>query len=235
MNDNLRLMINYITNASDRISNFSLDIAKHIHYVYSIDLFKPDYKDIYDFGNSLDLSRKTINFYLNVVERFCDYDIKIFDYNIYKAEYYKLHNNVKGFSFSQLKALLGLSDDEIVLLEIDHNNTCKEIEKKKKELKAKINSLPFSDCSGVPPDQSEKNDKIFTSLNDTVKQINPFELGYIPENSEYECIFDGNNSMLKGYKTKRNTNTALKHIRTLIENNLDDSFCYAVVKIKRGI
>lgn len=233
MNDNLRLMIQYITNASDRISNFSLGIAKHIHYVYSIDLYKPEFKDIYDFGKYLDISRKTINSYLNVVERFCDYDIKSFDECIYKAEYYKLHNNVKNFSFSQLKAILGLSDNEIEQLEITNTLTCKEIEKRKKELKTLINSLPFSDCSGVPPDQSENNNQCFNSLNDTIKNINPFELGYIPENSEYECIFDGKNSMVKGFKAKRNINTAWKHIHQKIENNSDENICYAVVKIVR--
>lgn len=231
--NNLDSQIESILTELNTISHFSLCIAKRIHYVYTIDLYKSRFQDIYDFGNYLDLSRKTVNSYLNVIERFFDYDIKDFDSSIYKTEYYKIHNNVKNFSFSQLKSILGLSDNEIEQLEITNNLTCKEIEKRKKDLKTHINSLPFSDCSGVPPDQSENKEKTFNSLNDTLKKINPFELGYIPDNSEYVCIFDGKNSMVKGYKAKRNINTAWKHVHQEIENNTDDNICYAVVKIVR--
>lgn len=225
----------YIQNCNRQIDNLNSGIAQRIHYIYSTDLHKiGGYNDIYDYAKSLDISRKKTNYYLNVIERFYDYDIdKLYTHDFVYGLYRK-HDNVRKYTYSQLKACLGLTDKEINDLDISENISVREIEKRKKELKVSSNSLPFSDCSGVPPDQSENEQPIFESYNDKIKNLNPFELGFIPEPSEYLYIFDGDNTMIKGLKNKRNINTALKHLRTEIEHNIDDSVCYAVVKIKRG-
>lgn len=231
----LDTIINQITSSDRQIKLLTSGIAKRVHFAFTFDLFKGRFADVYAFSDSLGFNKKTTNAYLNVIERFYDYDInKMLSYE-YKSEYYKIKDNVKGFNFSQLKACLGLSDKEIVLLEIDNKSTVREIEKRKKELKVHLNNIPFSDCSGVPPDQSENDCMVYTSTNDCFRSIkNPFSLGYIPEQSEYLYIFDGKNSMVKGSKLKRNVITALKKLREDIENNTDDTICYAVVKIRKG-
>ena len=102
--NSLNEIITYIKYADKQISNISICIAKQVHFVYTCDLYKNKFADIYDFCNSLNISRKTTNFYLNVIERFYVYNYKL-DTKRYEDRYYKVKDNFIGFNFSQLKSL----------------------------------------------------------------------------------------------------------------------------------
>ena len=82
----------------------------------------------------------------------------------------------------------------------------------------------------------QNNDSLFNSIVDNKRDINIFKDNYIPDNSEYEIVFRNNDqSMIKSRKKQFNFNIALKHLRTLLENNSEENYYYAVVKIKKPL
>lgn len=218
-----------------------LETAQKIYYMYDNDLFRKveqkNYNDIYEFCKcEFDLNRKTVNKYLDVVHiyftyrksnEYTDYDTYVFDLK---------HAYFEGMNFSQLYACIGLSVIECGDLLITDNTSVHEIEKRKKAYKKLKDDIVVSETK----DQEEKipdNEKVktFDSLSDTKKGINIFEKDFIPEDSEYEFIFRNEDTLIRGRKRKANVNTAIKMLRTIVENNSEEEFYYAVVKIKKPL
>ena len=81
----------------------------------------------------------------------------------------------------------------------------------------------------------EEHPKIYDSLNDIKRDINIFQENYIPDTSEYEIVFRRDECLIKSRKKLFNFNLALKHFRTLLENNSEENYYYAVIKIKKPL
>ena len=234
MNKELLNLTNEIKFYLDKISDERIVIACRLDYIIETNLIKDSYADIYDYANKeLKLHRKTINFYLDVVNRYCEKKIK----DSYEKSVYGIKVPYCYFNFSQLKACLGLTDNEIKDLGIDENTSVHEIEKIKRNYK-RVSNDKTPDLEIETGDQEilPQIDSLFDSVIDNKRNINIFKDNYIPDNSEYEIVFRNNDqSMIKSRKKQFNFNIALKHLRTLLENNSEENYYYAVVKIKKPL
>lgn len=225
----------------DALNISKLKLAQHIYYWYSEELFnkEPALKssDIYDFSkNKLDLSRKTINSYLDVVHVY--FDMKIINEeckNVFRVEFTLKDDYFETFNYSQLKACLKLNVNELISLDIDSSSSVHEIEKKKKEYFKQINKAVSEITDTEDTQDIKKQDNTFVSLNDNVRNIDIFKNNYIPENSEFEVLFRQDKTLFKGKKKEYNNITALKIMRQMLETNSENEFYYAVVKIKKPL
>lgn len=219
----------------------TLLLAQHLYYWYVKELFKKDiglkYNDIYDFSKKcLDLDRKTINTYLDVVHVYFDMVMDDDDENqIITANYNLKDDYFQGFNYSQLKACLKLNLNELVLLGIDSSTSVHEIEKRKKEYLKRINNEISKTSYLEDEEKDEKEDGEFVSLHDNKKNIDILKNEFIPDNSEFEVVFRNEKTLFKGTKKKYNLVTSLKILRQMLENNSEEEFYYAVVKIKKPL
>ena len=235
--------VNYLVKSFlDKTENSVLITAVELSFVceYQMsEIGKRKYQDIFDYCKTeFDMSRKTVNSYLDVVNVY--FDLKVNENELYYEIDYSLKNEYfKNFTFSALKACIGLSSDTCSELGIRCYTPVHQIEKIKREYKKKINDVDNSEVSKTEDQkeevQSNEDDKTFDSLSDSKKGINIFENDFIPENSEFEMIFRKDNTLIRGRKRKSNFNLALKMLRTYLENNPEDDFYYGVVKIKKPL
>lgn len=225
----------------DALNKNKLNLAQHIYYWYSEELFnkEPALKssDIYDFSKKkLDLSRKTINSYLDVVHVYFDMKINMDEgKNVFQVEFTLKDDYFNSFNYSQLKACLKLNVNELISLDIDSSNSVHEIEKKKKEYLKQINKAVSEITDQEDTQEIQKQDNTFVSLNDNKRNIDIFKNNYIPENSEFEVLFRQDKTLFKGNKKEYNNVTALKIMRQMLETNSENEFYYAVVKIKKPL
>lgn len=233
MNKELLNLTNEIKFYLDKISDERIVIACRLDYIIETNLIKDTYADIYDYANKeLKLHRKTINAYLDVVNRYCEKKIK----DSFEKSVYGVRVPYCYFNFSQLKACLGLTDNEIKDLGIDENISVHEIEKIKRNYKRVSNDkTPDMEIETENQEITPEDIPLFDSIIDTKRNINIFKENYIPDNSEYEIVFRSDGSMVKGRKKQENFNNTLKVLRTLLENNSEENYYYAVVKIKKPL
>ena len=219
----------------------TLCLAQHLYYWYDQELFKKEiglkYNDIYDFAKKcLDLDRKTINTYLDVVHVYFDMVLdEDGEHQIITANFNIKDDYFKGFNYSQLKACLKLNLNELVLLGIDNTTSVHEIEKRKKEYLKRINNEVSKAQDFEDEEKDEEEDNEFVSLHDNKKNIDILKNEFIPDSSEFEVVFRNEKTLFKGTKKKYNFVTSLKILRQMLENNSEDEFYYAVVKIKKPL
>lgn len=234
MNKDLLNLTNEILFYNDKISDNKIKIACRLDFILETNLLKDSYQDIYDYSSKeLKLKRTTINSYLDVVNRYCEKKIA----ETFEKSKYKIKIPYDYFNFSQLKACLGLTDKEIIDLGIDETISVHDIEKIKRNYKRGIyDPLPFTEDQEENQEISEEDPETFNSINDIKRNINIFEENYIPDNSEYEIILrKDKKSLIRTRKKEFDFNTCMKHLKILFENNSEENFYYAVVKIKKPL
>lgn len=206
------------------------------------DSWKKDYSDIYDFAKrELDISRKRVNELIDVIYIYYDCilkevrkefneEINVFEF-VVKNEYFSL------FNFSLLRACKGMSVEELKKLDIDFTTSVHEARKKIIGYKSSINKNEVACKEDQMEDQAEnkKNNPLYNSYHDLKNDIDIFKNNYIPDNSEYEFIFREDETLIKGSKKKYNYNTALKILRSVLENNPENDYYYGIVKIKKPL
>lgn len=224
------------------------NIAIRLHYIFEHNLSSPFYADIYDYAaKTFDLKKRTVYFYLACVEKcftwLTDDEIET---NLNEIETFLDIYNAKqiyeGFSISQMKACISLNPQEMEALDITCVDTVKEIENKIKIYKTQFGKQTIDDVKEksditVPSediqDDNEETEKVY-SFSDKENNKSCITDNFIPNGSDYEYIFRlDNKTLIKNKKTMKNVATALKMLRLQIENNSEDLFYYAVVKIPR--
>lgn len=223
-------------------------IAVRLHYIYEHNLCIPYYSDIYDYASkTFDLKKRTVYFYLACAEKcftwLCDDEIEtnlneiscIYDIYVRKPIF-------AGFNISQMKACLSLNPQEMMLLDIHSYDSVKVIEDKIKTYKKNFSKQTVDDIKETPvqkdptEDQNEtdtETEKVY-SFSDKEVNENCLSNNFIPASSDYEYIFRlDNKTLVKNKKTMKNLATALKMLRVQIENNSEDLYYYAVVKIPK--
>ena len=221
----------------------SLRIAQQIYIWYDLEIYKNIdgrcYSDIYEFSKKeLDIARKTVNAYLDVVHVYFDMNVNTENQNktvVCDIEFTLKDKKFEYFNFSQLRACLRLNSNELDALDIKFDSPVYEIEKKKKEYFKSINNEIDEAQDLEDKKETEKEDITFDSLNDIKRNIDIFKDNFIPETSEIEILFKQDETLLKGKKKKYNYNTSLKILRTMLENNSEEQYFYAVVKIKKPL
>lgn len=244
--ENRSIQLQYLKESLNIFEKNSLNLAKQIYIWYDLELFKNIdgriYADIYEFAKKeLDIERKTVNAYIDVVHVYFDMKVDIVEEQLIEKAISDIDFVLKDdtydyFSFSQLRACMKLNADEVKKLEIDFATPVCEIERKKKEYFKEINKNVVSEK------ETEKNEtkdimesEAFTSLNDIKKNIDIIKSNFIPDNSEFEILFRNEKTLFKGKKKEYNNVTALKIMRQMLENNSENEFYYAVVKIKKPL
>lgn len=211
----------FIQESLTTIYRDSFSAAKAVHFIYWFKLYPGSYKSYDDyFSKKFDINKKTLNFYINVIQRFFDFDkTLVFSNDICYSRFYCVKEGFKNYNFSQLKSLLGLSDDDIDNLEISPDSSCREIEAKKKNFTI------------------ERNKQLGAAEKNIVKhcKLDPDQIKTIPDNSEYEFIFKRAGSLKKGSSRTYNSYTVSQMLRKYIETNDESEFYFALVKIPRSL
>lgn len=226
------------------------NIAIRLHYIYEHNLCRPYYDDIYDYAAKIfDLKKRTVYFYIACVEKcFTWLDDNEIETNLNAInsllDIYLTKPIYSGFTISQMKACLSLNTQEMRLLDISCIDTVKEIEDKIKAYKKNFNRQTVDDVLEQHDNEDSKKDqkediseieKVY-SFSDKEDNKSCISNNFIPNNSDYEYIFRlDNKTLIKNKKTMKNLATALKMLRVQIENNSENIFYYAVVKIPKSL
>ena len=241
--ENKNLQLQFLKEQLGIYQTDSLRIAQQIYIWYDLEIYKNIdgrcYSDIYEFSKKeLDIARKTVNAYLDVVHVYFDMNVNTVNQNktvVCDVEFTLKDKKFEYFNFSQLRACLRLNVNELDALDIKFDSPVWEIEKKKKEYFKSINNEIDEAQDMNAKKETEKENITFDSLNDIKSNIDIIKSNFIPDNSEFEILFRNEKSLFKGKKKEYNNVTALKIMRQMLENNSEKEFYYAVVKIKKPL
>lgn len=219
--------IDIIKNLNKKRDDVTLNIAKHIAYINKCGEFG-SYRDIYDLcKNEFGYSKKSVNNFLNVIYFFFTFNEKRKPENIL----YFVKEGFKDFNYSQLKTLINLDEETIFnVLKITPELSVREIENRRSKF--------FKDTFDIGKNvnqSSECSEETSDHVDDITKSKRFLETDIVIRLSND----DRNNLKSCGQCVYENKNynlvTSLKILKTLIEENTEEHYTYAVVRIPKSV
>lgn len=187
----------------------SLEIAQRLSYIKNKELFKTEYKTFNEFCKKAfknPIPRSTMSEYTSVVYQFCKEDE-------FSNTGYCVKSLFKNYSYSQLRKMLRLTDEEIKMLQINSDLSVREIAKIVRDYKKHLSGL--SDL----PDKEE----IKEELEDNYTKFNLEQFSF----KFYDC----DKCLIGNYKTPTSLSIGLINLKEQIIK--DNENVYIVLKVPK--
>lgn len=208
----LEYMTKMIKANTNRINSNTLDIAQRVCYIKYNELWKESYKSFNEYVKSvLKLSKTTLSDYNKVVYKFCNTDDN-------SSTGYCVKSLFRDYTFSQLREMSILTEEEIQQLKIDSTLSEKEIRKIVKEY-MKVLQGHFNDLA--KPEETVKEES-FIEETKTYKT-------YIDDS--IFTFFDCDKCNVKDMRKTVSVTTGLNYLKNMIVK--DNEHVYMVVKVPK--
>lgn len=197
---------------TDRINRNILDIAQRVCYIKYKELWKENYKSFNEYiKKELKLKKSSVSAYTKVVYKFCKEDDN-------SSTGYCVKSLFKDYTFSQLREMTILTEDEYRQLCINPSMTEKQIRKIVKDYISVLQGLK---------DQDEK----IEGITDQKQVINDSNITGIIKDSIFR-FFDCDKCLVKDMKKTVSVNQGLNYLKNQIVK--DNEHVYMVVKVPKN-
>lgn len=197
-----------------------MSIAQRIVRIEDEELYKPTYRDIYDYCNKeLDIDKRRVWEMKKVVKKFCE---KRKISNQYSTNYF-VNSFFKDFSYSKLVLLIELTEEEIKSLNLDSTMTWREIHKIVHDFKKGLLGYDLEDTL--------KNNSVLEPQ--TIEEVGEEKDSSFYNLEKSEMIFSVDGVKVHGKKKIEDINQGLNIFREMIIHDLD--YEYVIVKVKKGL
>lgn len=196
----------------DRINRNTLDIAQRVCYIKYKELWKENYKSFTEYiKKELKLKKSSVSAYTKVVYKFCKEDEN-------SSTGYCVKSLFRDYTFSQLREMTILTEDEYSQLCINPSMTEKQIRKIVKDYISVLQGLK---------DQEKK----IEGITEQIQVIQDSNITGIIKDSIFR-FFDCDKCLVKDMKKTVSVNQGLNYLKNQIVK--DNEHVYMVVKVPKN-
>lgn len=191
-----------------REPNNTLEIAQRLSYIKNKELYKDSYKTFNEFCRKAfknPVPRSTMSEYTNVVYKFCKEDVN-------SNTGYCVKSLFKNYSYSHLRKMIRLTEDEISLLGLDPDMSVRELSKVVNDYKKTLMGTGIIKKEEIEP----KNNSSYEEFN-----LERYSFKF----------FDCDKCLIGRYKKPVTLNKGLTNLKEQIIKDIDND--YYVVKVPK--